>query len=86
MLMLLKFVRKWIGGKSEAGVLAFIFAAILWLVWPAFDTQAFLQTAKLIGMLTGVALLDRIEDKEGFLNALKSIIDSIAHPLQEKKK
>ncbi len=75
MFALLKLVRTLIGGKTELGIIVSVVALIVYLlpVVPAFGVDALLSLLKVVGILTGVALLSRIEDKEGFLKALKSL-------------
>ena len=75
MLTLIKLIRTFIGGKTELGIIVSIVALIVYLlpVVPAFGVDALLSLLKVVGILTGVALLSRIEDKEGFLEAMKSL-------------
>ena len=72
---IIKLVRTFIGGKTELGIIVSVLALIVYLlpVVPAFGVDALLSLLKVVGILTGVALLSRIEDKEGFLKALKSL-------------
>lgn len=75
MFALVKLVRTFVGGKTELGIIVSFVALIVYLlpIVPAFGIDALLSLLKVVGILTGVALLSRIEDKEGFLKALKSL-------------
>ncbi len=75
MLTLINLVRTFIGGKTELGIIVSVVALIVYLlpVVPAFGVDALLSLLKVVGILTGVALLSRIEDKRGFVEALKSL-------------
>ncbi|KKM95896.1 hypothetical protein LCGC14_1183580 [marine sediment metagenome] len=75
MITLINLVRTFIGGKTELGIIVSVVALIIYLlpIVPAFGVDALLSLLKVVGILTGVALLSRIEDKKGFLKALKSL-------------
>ncbi len=72
---LLKLVRVFIGGKTELGLVVSFGALIVYLlpIAPGFGVVQLIALYKVVAMLTGVALLSKIEDKEGFLNAIKSM-------------
>ena len=71
----LKFIRLFIGGKTEVGIIvsALAIAAYVLPVFPSFTFEALESLLYVAGALTGVALLGRVEDKEGFLRALQSL-------------
>lgn len=72
---LIKLIRTFIGGKTELGIIVSFVALVIYLlpIAPSFDVVLLTRFLEVVGMLTGVALLSRIEDKEGFLKALKSL-------------
>ena len=72
---LVKLIRMFIGGKTELGILVSLGAVLVFIlpIMPAFSMEALLALLKVVGALTGVALLSRVEDKEGFLKALQSL-------------
>jgi hypothetical protein len=79
MFSLLKWIRAFIGGKSEFGLIVSLLALVGYAVgWPAFiDTiEELLAFYSIVGTFTGVAFLSRIEDKEGFLKAIKTLFSA----------
>ncbi len=76
---LIKLLRTFIGGKTELGIivslLALLVYALGWVSWMD-EADELIAILKIVGALTGVALLSRIEDKKGFLKALKSLFGS----------
>jgi len=75
---LLKLIRTFIGGKTELGIIVSFGALIIYLlpIVPAFGADSLLSLLKVVGILTGVAHLSRVDDKEGFLRALKSLFSA----------
>ena len=76
MAWLMRLIRSFVGGKTEIGILISVLALVSygfgWFKWldePSELTNFF----TIVGSITGVALLSRIEDKEGFLKAFKTL-------------
>ncbi len=68
-------IRKYIGGKTELGILLSTLAVAVYVlpVAPAFTYEALSSVLYIVGALTGVALLGRVEDKQGMIDAFKSL-------------
>ncbi len=75
---LLKLIRTFIGGKTELGILVSLIALAAYIlpIAPSFTNEALFALLKVVGALTGVALLSRIEDKEGFVDAMASLFSA----------
>jgi len=78
MSFILRWIRSFVGGKTEIGLilsaimlLLFIFADIPWLN----EAEEVLKVLGFIGAATGTALLGRIENQKGFLSALKTLFN-----------
>jgi len=84
MFTILSFVRKFIGGKTEFGIIASIIVlgayALGWFPWLD-DPNEILNILKILGAITGTALLGRIEDKKGFVEGLAALFG----PLRKKR-
>ncbi len=79
MFAIVKMLRTFIGGKTELGIIVSLLALLayaLGLVSWLDEAEELTAVLKIIGALTGVALLSRVENKEGFLRALKSLFGS----------
>ena len=83
MYLVLKAIRKYVGGKSEVGIIAGVGFTLSYAFgwWPN-DYEMLKGIWAVIGALTGVAFAGRIENQAGVINALKSLFTS----LKKKKK
>ena len=68
-------IRKYVGGKTELGILVSALAIAVYIlpVAPGFSYEALSSVLYIVGALTGVALLGRVEDKQGIIDAFKSL-------------
>ena len=75
MVFLVNMIRTFIGGKTELGIIVSALAVAVYVlpVAPNFTYEALTSVLYIVGALTGVALLSRVEDKKGFLKALQSL-------------
>jgi len=75
MVFLVNMIRTFIGGKTELGIIVSALAVAVYVlpVAPNFGYEALTSVLYIVGALTGVALLSRVEDKKGFLRALQSL-------------
>ena len=71
-------IRTWIGGKTELGILVSALAVAVYVlpVAPGFTYEALTSVLYIVGALTGVALLGRVEDKQGMIDAFRSLFKS----------
>ena len=79
MVFLVNMIRTFIGGKTELGISLGILAGIAYITGlvPWLDSfEELTAILKVVGMLTGVALLTRVEDKKGMLKALQSLFST----------
>ena len=78
MVFLVNMIRTFIGGKTELGIIvtALAIATYVLPIAPGFTFEALSVVLKIVGMLTGVALLSRVEDKRGMLKALQSLFSA----------
>ena len=72
---LMKLIRGLVGGKTELGIIISVVALVVFAlpVAPWFGVVQLIAFFKVVAIFTGVSLLSRIEDKEGFLKAIKSL-------------
>jgi len=75
MFYILRFIRAYIGGKTELGLLFSILALAIYMlpIVPQFTFDMLVPVLTIIGTFTGTALFSRIEDKKGTLDAFKSL-------------
>ena len=75
MLWILKLIRVYIGGKTEVGIVVSLFAIAIYVlpVWDSFTYEVLKGFLGIVGSLTGVAFLSRVENKEGLLNGAQSL-------------
>ncbi len=75
MFAVMKLIRGLVGGKTELGIIISVVALVVFAlpVMPWFGAVQLIAFFKVVGIFTGVSLLSRIEDKKGFLEALKSL-------------
>lgn len=78
MVFLVNMIRTWIGGKTELGILVSVLALVLYTlpIAPWLTLDVLMALLKVVAMLTGVALLSRVEDKKGFLRAMQSLFSA----------
>lgn len=75
MVFLVNMIRTFIGGKTELGLIvaALAIATYVLPIAPGFTYEALTSVLYIIGALTGVALLGRVENKQGTIDAFKSL-------------
>ena len=75
MVFLVNMIRTFIGGKTEVGIIvaALAIATYVLPIVPGFTYEALTSVLYIVGALTGVALLGRVEDKQGTIDAFKSL-------------
>ena len=75
MVYLVNLIRTYIGGKTELGIIVTIGAVVTYVlpIAPGFTYEMLTSVLYIIGALTGVALLGRVEDKQGTIDAFKSL-------------
>lgn len=75
MVFLVNMIRTFIGGKTELGILVAGFAVAVYVlpIAPGFTWEVLKTLLYIVGSLSGVALLSRVEDKKGMLKALQSL-------------
>ena len=73
--LIVNVIRKYVGGKTELGILVTALAVAVYVlpVAPNFTFAALESVLYIVGALTGVALLGRVEDKQGMIDAFKSL-------------
>ncbi len=75
MVFIVNMIRTFIGGKTELGIIVSALAVAVYVlpVAPNFTFETLTSVLYIVGALTGVALLSRVEDKQGIIDAFKSL-------------
>lgn len=77
--IILGFIRKIIGGKTNTGILIWILGTAVYISpWlPTFTFEVWWKFTTLIGAWTGASFLERIEKYKSVWKALKGMLDDI---------
>ena len=78
MVYLVNFIRTYVGGKTELGIIVTVLAIAVYIlpIAPGFTYEMLTSVLYIIGALTGVALLGRVENKQDTIDAFKSLFKS----------
>ena len=78
MVYLVNFIRTYIGGKTELGIIVAVLAGAIYIlpIAPGFTFELLTSVLYIVGGLTGVAALGRVEGEQGTIDAFKSLFSA----------